>query len=657
MSAHIIERLKSTETPSRMVFFDSESWVDLALTPDTIAAAMVAPVESEHKLYLISACYVSRARVGYSEKWVDYADQTQTPATWTRAHAEKISKDFWVDVDKFTPKKRKTVVFAHNARYDVLVTSAVPAMCALGYTVSGFSDSNPFFLRFVKLGKNGKSVDKSVMIVSSTNYFQFSLEKLGECFKVPKMQVSYSSVSVGASIPYCRNDVLILKTAMMYLVDYIKSEDLGCFKITIAGQSFSAYRRRFMVEDIYVHKIPEVTKLERDAYAGGRTECWRIGKVKEKTFYMDVTSMYPFIMMTKIFPKKLLSHRKHVTVTDLADLIARGFLVVARVKVNTNDPAYFKKDGKLIFPVGEFTTTLCTPEISHALTHGHITGVEEVAIYEGAELFHDYVKYFFDLKNAASAAGDDVLTLVFKLFLNSLYGKFGQKQENYEVIGSAPASVVSVENVYSVDHGKRFQVKTFGGSVFKKESLGDGHSDAYDAFPAIAAHVTAYARVLLWEYVQTAGVSNVFYMDTDSIFCSEVGYKRLLLAGCVDGKTIGKLKLEQTKKATFDATGQVVTPAEYEAPGVEIRGCKDYIFEGAKSGKIKGVSKSSVFLGQDATGADQYISQVWPGFAKALKDGELGGYKNYTMVKRLAREYTKGVVNGVGEVEPLRLSL
>ena len=65
--------------------------------------------------------------------------------------------------------------------------------------------------------------------------------------------------------------------------------------------------------------------------------------------------------------------------------------------------------------------------------------------------------------------------------------------------------------------------------------------------------------------------------------------------------------------------------------------------------KIKGVSKSAYQL-DDKT----FITTVWRGMSKYIKAGDMTSYQNELMVKVLKREYTKGIKNENGRVEPFK---
>jgi hypothetical protein len=649
---HVLNQSKKTETPSLLAYFDSESWANTEISEADIEQAKLGKVESEHKLYLICCTFLRKAKKGgYTERLEDYYINDLNPDTWTQDSADHISSSFWHDVDNYIPKGRKLVMFAHNAKYDSIATNCVPALVDLGYTVTAFSDSNPFFLKLSKYSEDiagNFSTDKSIVILSSTNFYQCSLAKLGDKFGIPKTEIDYEMSSISEAVPYCRNDVLILKTAMTSFINFVINEDLGNFSMTIAGQAFTAYRHRFMNKKIYIHKSEESLILERDAYAGGRNECWNIGRIDGPIYKLDFNSMYPFRMKTEIYPTKLISYNKHCTIDELKYFIyKRNFLTIANVKVNTDVPVFFKKCGKLTFPVGEFTTTLSTPELKYALEHNMILEVNKVNVYQSADIFSGYIDYFYDKRLEASANEDEILKFLYKLFLNTLYGKFGQKCCNYELIGQADPKVIKEERVFDADVGTEYIIKIFGGSIFKKEPLPDGKNDAFNAFPAISAHVTAYARMGLWHCIEIAGQENIYYMDTDSLFMNKIGYERMVAAGLVDAHRLGAMKLEPIVEEKKDKDGNIIQPEILISNGVTIKGLKDYKFDEWSKSKIKGVSKNSKYIGQDKDGNDQYINQVWRGFAKFIKEGQLNHYKNELMIKTLKREYDKGlIVNG-----------
>jgi len=146
--------------------------------------------------------------------------------------------------------------------------------------------------------------------------------------------------------------------------------------------------------------------------------------------------------------------------------------------------------------------------------------------------------------------------------------------------------------------------------------------------PAIAAHVTDYARLYLWSLIKKAGRINCFYCDTDSIIVNENGYQKLL--DLQDSDKLGKLKVEACSKR------------------VHIRGAKNYVF--GKETKIKGIPSSAK---RNKDGSFTY--PVFPGMTAELRQGIKEDYRIETQTKYLTGVYDKGEVLPDGRVKPFRL--
>ena len=152
-----------------------------------------------------------------------------------------------------------------------------------------------------------------------------------------------------------------------------------------------------------------------------------------------------------------------------------------------------------------------------------------------------------------------------------------------------------------------------------------GHGESFDSFPAIAAHVTAYARMYLWQLMQQAGYGNYFYCDTDSLIVNEVGLCNL--QNKRSEVLLGGLKIDSVGSA------------------VQLRGLKDYSF-GVKD-VVKGVTKNAVKLREGV-----FRQEQWPSFRGLLRSDDPNVYIVGSTVKHLTREYAKGDVMPDGVVVP-----
>jgi hypothetical protein len=156
------------------------------------------------------------------------------------------------------------------------------------------------------------------------------------------------------------------------------------------------------------------------------------------------------------------------------------------------------------------------------------------------------------------------------------------------------------------------------------------YDESYDSFPAIAAHVTAYGRLVLWRLMEKAGKGNYFYCDTDSLIVNGPGLKRLR-AEMSDTK-LGKLKIVETMKR------------------MSIYGLKDY--ETGQKIVTKGIRSNAEKLSEGV-----YKQDRWPSIQGMLRSGKSSVYTVEKTIKHLSRNYEKGTVLPDGRIVPFVLSL
>lgn len=620
---HILKANETGTLPRYRIYCDSESRV----------------IDLKHIPYLMVACFI---------------DDRYEKENWKEYEAGEIN-NFWYEVAAFGGKEKKSIyIYGHNIAYDILVTGGIPALLTCGFCVTSFFEKGTTFIltmrkqeKYVnKKGEEKTKVFKTLNFISTTNYFNMALggdKGLGKVFGMDKLEFDYLEGSIDEAKIYCKRDVEIIKTATETFIEFISNNRLGTLARTTPGQAFNAFRYRFMNEEIFIHDNERGIELERAAYTGGRVECWKIGEFTGEFYGYDINSMYPFVMQNNLYPVKLITVRKRNTIEEIKTFL-QDYYIIGEFTVKTDRPIFpLILDDNLLFPVGEFKTVLSTPEIIFALENNLLVEVGEIAAYLKGDIFSEYVKFFYSERLKAKAENNAVYDLLFKLFLNSLYGKFGQKTEQWELIGTAPPEVIKAEEVINTETGLREAYKIFGGSVFKRQQ----EKEAFNSFCAVAAHVTAFARMELWKYIEIAGPENILYMDTDSLFTTKEGSLRLEAAGVVDDTELGKMKLEKIDN------------------NITINAPKDYIFAGTV--KTKGIKKGSVKV-TDINDLEElarkmkidkedlpdrvYNNQQWPRFNTFIRAGNLSSYYNISRTKVISGYYNKGWTLESGDVLP-----
>ena len=508
----------------------------------------------------------------------------------------------------------------HNTGFDLAVLDPFRALPSLAWRL-GFAciQAPPTILRWRK--------DRAVIeILDSLNFWRESLAKIGERVGLRKLEMPEGWSDRRTADRYCRRDVEIIAVACTQWWDWVQREAMGKASPTIASQAMTAYRHRFMHYPIFIDDCERATELARSAYHGGRVECFRVGYYTGSFHLLDVHSMYPHVMATGVFPTRLVHSIRSYSVADLASALVK-YSVVADVTITTDEPAYPVQDGlRLYFPIGTFRARLSTAELDHAIARGDIAEVHRVAVYESAPIFRAFVREMYARRRACIEAGDRIGAWQFKDLLTHLYGKFGQRGIVWDT--AEDALTLEAEQWVEVEAGtgRLTKFRQFGGIVQCQAA----DQESRDSFPAIAAHVTAAARIYLWSLILLAGREHVIYTDTDSLLVDDAGYARLAH------------RLHHSDLGTLGCEGHT--------DRVRLWGCKDYDF-GFRT-RTKGVRKSAQWLDWDL------VTQArWSGLGRALFEEKLGGPTTTRQRKRLARKYEKGVVHADGRITPIVLEL
>jgi len=591
---HRIKENKSTALPSYFLFFDTET-----------VEVKVSEGEWRHELRLGWVCrvYRDKRRNKHTEKWKEF----------------KNVSEFWDFVEECVPERKCMWCFAHNLDFDFRVLQGFKVLAERGWEIKTFIyDSKNIILSFRK-------GSKTLLFLDTLNYFKGSVKAIGESVGIPKLEIDFKRCSEEELSVYCKRDVEIIKEFVMRLIDFIQENDLGTLQKTLASQAFTAFRHRFMKHPIFVHNNEEAIELERLSYRGGRTEAFYIGRLPEGRYYkLDVNSMYPFVMREYEYPTKLIKVETNPTLSGLKRALER-FFVIAHVRVRVSKPLIGVKGERLIFPVGEFDAYLCSPELELVLREGEIVRVYKYAIYERHPIFKEYVEFFYSLKEKYTREGNKAFKQIAKLFLNSLYGKFGQRTKLFECVGECDRED-GYEIVIDAETGERTTYRYLNGEVWVESK---DYVEGTNSMVAIASAVTAYARCYLWSLIEKAGIENVFYCDTDSLIVNERGYERL--RDLINEYKLGYLKVEGVSEF------------------VEIRNAKDYTF--GEEVKRKGVKKDAVEIAENTFKQIQF---------EKLRTAWRKGHPNEVImreqIKVLSTEYQKGIVTESGRVKPFELS-
>lgn len=591
---HVLKGNKTTQLPYNFIFFDCET------LPKKISETRTEQV--------------FRLAVAYH---VRYESKQERPTLVPGYFTSRMALWRWIS-NKATTGKRLYVV-AHNAEFDFRVSGGFEWLPHYGWDmVKGLYDSTMFTIFWRKKRA-------TIIVVNSYQWLPVPIQALGDMLDVPKKEMPEWEAPTDEWFDYCERDVEILAKSVDAYRSMVREHDLGTFSLTIASQAFNAFRHRFERAPIYIHNVESVLALERDGYYGGRVECYRLGTFKGGPYYkLDVNSMYPSVMASSVYPARMVARVYSPPVSLLWKAVTWSY-VIARCKLATVRPFYPKRfKNKLMFPTGEFWTVLHRPELLTALLWGHVTEVEEFAVYDAGDVFSNYVHTLYRLRQQYIEEGNAPFAFIVKLLLNSLYGKFGQRGRETTHVGYDAKNPCWMKEAYDPKTSLPIIYRCINGKVWRTERQGE----AYNSFPAIAGAVTSYGREMLLNLILKAGWDNVFYVDTDSLIVNPAGLDRL----------------QQTLSPT-DLGGLKV---EGEASEMTILGLKRYTFGGDV--KNKGIKKGAIEIEPGV-----FEVEKWRQIRSALEEGDLGHYYVDTVQIHLQGTYDKGTVMSDGSVVPIVL--
>jgi len=453
--------------------------------------------------------------------------------------------------------KRTLYIFAHNCTFDFSFIDH-ELLYLYGFRLKAFSD-NPFFIKLQNLE------GRTIMFLDSMNWYKTSLEKL---FPQEKVKIKdFSRVSLRRLKQRCRMDVELLYKLVLSLGG-----------ISASDFSFKIFRRE--MGNIYIEKIDR--PIARKSYYGGRVECYYSLKSVNAKYY-DVNSLYPAVMKDNLMPVKYVNSLNNISTSELKELFARGFLVFGEVILKVPKmryPPFPKRDeekNKLIFPCGTFKTYLASPELKYALDNGYIDKILSVEIYLGKVIFASFVEKYYKLKMT-----DKENKQYYKLILNSLYGKFGQKRHQTDIQEVADS---------------KFEIR-YQGVIFdeeSKQSLGSFYRYGDKVFcsrvkdgckynVAIASMITSLARMYLYQLIIKA--HEVYYVDTDSIIASASNKDMDDLIG----EELGQVKREYEGEFIGIKAKTYLISNVIKFKGARIT--KEQFMKGLQEGKIKSTIKN-----------------------------------------------------------------
>ena len=346
---------------------------------------------------------------------------------------------------------------------------------------------------------------------------------------------------------YCFQDSYLLY-ASLYNFNKILFNNFNTSLIeslTISSLSFNIFRKKYYdCESIYNANLfsADVHKLIRESYKGGIVDLYI--PYGENLYYYDINSSYPYSMLNYMPTGKPVK----LTRDELENFNLEfffGFLTVEIEVLYTKIPFIGFRNTKIannIYPYGKFTVSIFSEELKYSLKVNSINILRIIGAvkFQKKKIFCNYVNDIYSKKKNSNSNTEKQ---IYKLMLNSLYGRFGLKKNfNFSVIVSENQknyikllydfNVISKLNdnffLINVNMGHTVSEQDiFNLSLSKdctkilldfKKLIEKNLTSSLSAIQ-ISSAITAYARINLDKQKRLIlkKKGNIYYSDTDAI--------------------------------------------------------------------------------------------------------------------------------------------
>lgn len=464
------------------------------------------------------------------------------------------------DLDSFfywCSEQRNPILYFHNLKFDIQFILSWLFNHGFTWIESGeekddftfttmITDTGQFYSMTIYLDCS-KKTPKTIKFYDSMKILNFSVLRVAKSFNLPisKLKIDYNEVRpVGhplttEEVDYIRNDVKIMAMAL----DIMFEE--GHTKMTIASNAMAFYKHIIgdkAFRDFFPLLDTPIDKDIRSSYKGGFTylnPAYK-GKTTGQGLVFDKNSMYPSVMVQEVLPYGMPIYYDGKYEEDkFYPLYVQRLSCSFKLKpgkipsIQIKNSLYFLPNQYIETSDDEIITlTLTSVDLELFLENYDVDHLEYINgfKFQGMKgLFDNYINYWTEQKIQAKKDNNSGMYTISKLFLNSLYGKFGLNSRA----------------------GRKAPFLDLDGVVRYRRLEDDERETIY---VPVAAFITSYARADIIRSSERVreftlkhyGYDGYVYSDTDSIHClvkpEDVGELAKFLD--IDDYRLGAWKME-----------------------------------------------------------------------------------------------------------------
>jgi hypothetical protein len=317
---------------------------------------------------------------------------------------------------------------------------------------------------------------------------------------------------------------------------------------------------------------------------------------------------------------------------------------LAECVVSVEAPRYPLRTGAhVLYPVGEFSTTLAGPEIREARERGELVSVGAGMMHRLDTHLSEWGKWILTVTRGEAPDTPEVASVAAKAWGRSVIGKWATRAWDRVELGAWDPAAWHYSAGGDAQTGGEGALVFLAGKAWWTFQLDYGP----EAYPAVWSWVESYVRVALGRLLEAAGPDAIMVANTDGAIldASKLGTDAANGSVTLPGARTQKARVDGWLAAAAELTWPLEPRIKARFNSVSVYGPQSY--QPGTDRRLSGVPKTAK---ADDTGRLHY--HTWPGLAEGLIQGAQGEIRRRHVVAAGMKPHPTGWLTTTGCVLP-----